>query len=498
MTTDTYGSLVSKQREIKLLNGVSGLLGWDQETYMPHKAGEVRAEQLALLAGLIHDRVAAPEIGDLLGKLEKGSLEPAKAAVVRETRRVFDREVKIPKELVEEMARTTSRAQEAWAKARKEKDFPAFAPWLEKVIDLKKRAAKLLALPGQDLYDALLDDYEPGCTVKELTALFEGLEKKLVPLVKKIQASSRKPRIDVLERNYPRAKQEEFGRLVAADMGFDFEGGRLDVSAHPFCSGLSPDDVRITTRYAENDLTGSLFGIMHEAGHGLYEQGLDRKSFGTPLAEACSTGVHESQSRLWENMVGRSRPFWKHYYPKLRGVFPDQLADVPEDDFLLAVNDVRPSFIRTEADEVTYNLHVLLRFEIERDLLSGKLRVGDLPSFWNKKLEKLLGIVPPDDSQGCLQDIHWSFGLFAYFPTYTLGNCYAAQFHAKARGELDLDARLAKGDLKPLREWLRKNVHERGQLYRPKELVERVTGKPPSSEAFTSYLEAKYGALFGF
>jgi carboxypeptidase Taq len=497
MTTETYDKLVATAREIRLLSGINGLLGWDQETYMPPKSAEIRADQLALLAGMIHDRVVAPEIEGLLATLEKEKLPADRAAVVREGRRLYDRERKLPKELVEEIARTTSRSQEAWAKARKEKDFSQFAPWLEKVIGLKRQAAKHLGAPGQDPYDALLDEFETGATSVELTALFSTLEAALVPLVKKIVGAKKKPRVEILERHYPRAKQEEFGRLVASDMGFDFEAGRLDVSAHPFCSGLQPDDVRITTRYREDDLTGSLFGIMHEAGHGLYEQGFDRKYFGTALADACSTGIHESQSRLWENMVGRSRAFWKHYYPKLRQVFPEPLADVSEADFVFAVNDVRPSFIRTESDEVTYNLHVLLRFEVERDLLSGKLPVSGLPRFWNDKMEKLLGVRPADDAQGCLQDIHWAFGLFAYFPTYTLGNCYAAQFFAAARKELDLDAKLAKGELRPLREWLRKKVHERGGFFRPKDLVKDVTGAPPSSAAFVSYLEAKYAELYG-
>ncbi len=295
-----YDKLVARQKEIKLLAGVSSLAAWDQETYMPAKAGEVRSEQLALLAGLIHDRAVASEIGDLLGQLEKEKdrLPAGPAANLREARRTYDREKKLPKELVEELARTTSLAQEAWAKARKASDFASFAPSLEKVLELKRQVAKHVGAPGQDPYDVLLDEYEPGETTKGLTELFTALEKDVVPLVRAIVASPRKPRIEILSRNYPRAKQEEFGRLVANDMGFDFDAGRLDVSAHPFCSGFAPTDVRITTRYAEDDLTGSLFGIMHEAGHGLYEQGVDLSQFGTPLAEACSTSVHKSQSRL--------------------------------------------------------------------------------------------------------------------------------------------------------------------------------------------------------
>jgi carboxypeptidase Taq len=497
MAETTYERLVARQKELKLLGGVSGLLGWDQETFMPEKAAEVRSEQIALVAGIVHDRAVAAEIGDLLDALGSEKLAPGPAANVREARRVYDRERKLPKELVEELAKTTSRAQEAWAKARKANDFPAFAPWLEKVLELKRQVARYVGAPGKEPYDVLLDEFEPGATSAELTRVFKTLELALVPLVKKIVASPRKPRVEVLERHYPRAKQEEFGRLVAADMGFDFGGGRLDISAHPFCSGLAPDDVRITTRYAENDLTGSLFGIMHEAGHGLYEQGLRRETFGTALSEPCSTAIHESQSRLWENQVGRSPAFWQHYYPRLKGVFPESLGDVDLPAFVFAINDVRPSLIRTEADEVTYNLHVALRFEVERDLLSKKLPVSDLPRFWNQKMETMLGITPPDDARGCLQDVHWSFGLLGYFPTYTLGNCYAAMFYAKARADLGLDAKLARGELKPLREWLREKVHGKGMLHGPKALVKEVTGEEASPDELVRYLNRKYGELYG-
>lgn len=491
-----YARLVERQREIKLLGGVNALLGWDQETYMPPKAGEVRSEQLALLAGLLHDRFVSPEIGSLLSQLEKSKLDPEPAANVRETRRAYDRETKLPKELVSELARTTSLAQDAWQKARKANDYASFAPHLEKVLGLKRQVAKHVD-PSKEPYDVLLDEHEPGMTSAQLTQLFSALAAELAPLVKKIVASPRKPRVELLRKKFAPAKQEEFGKLVARDMGFDFEAGRLDVTAHPFCSGFAPTDVRITTRYKEDELTESLFGIMHEAGHGLYEQGLDPKHFGTPLAEACSTGVHESQSRLWENLVGRSRPFWKHYYPKLRAIFPQELADVSENDFVFAINEVTPSLIRTEADEVTYNLHVIVRFEIERDLLSGKLPVADLPKAWNAKMKDLLGIVPPSDADGCLQDVHWSFGLMGYFPTYTLGNLYASQLYAKARADLDLDRKLEQGDLRPLRQWLLEKVHRRGMFLRPAQLIAEVTGKAPSQDDFVRHLKSKYGELYG-
>jgi carboxypeptidase Taq len=494
--TATYARLCEKQREIKLLGGVNALLGWDQETYMPPKAAEVRSEQLALLAGLIHDRVASPEIGGLLAELEKTKLEPEPAANVRETRRFYDRETKLPKELVSELARTCSLAQEAWVKARKANDFPAFAPFLTKLLELKREAARKID-PSRDAYDVLLDEHEPGMTTAQLTQLFSGLAAELAPLVKKIVASPKKPRVEITRRKFPREKQEELGRLVARDMGFDFEAGRLDVSPHPFCSGFAPSDVRITTRYKEDEMTESLFGIMHEAGHGLYEQGFRPEHFGTPLAEACSTGVHESQSRLWENMVGRSRAFWRCYWPTLKTLFPGQLADVSESDWVFAINEVVPSLIRTEADEVTYNLHVIVRFEIERDLLSGRLPVADLPHAWNAKMQALLGVTPPTNSDGCLQDVHWSFGAFAYFPTYTLGNLYAAQLHAKASKELDLEKKLEKGELAPLKQWLRENVHRKGMFVRPAKLIEEVTGKPPRMDDFVAYLKKKYGELYG-
>lgn len=493
-----YERLVGLQRQLKLLSGASSLLGWDQETYMPSKGTELRADQLALIAGIWHERFVGGELGALLEKCERteDSLDDAARVNLRETRRAYDRATKLSKELVEEIAKTTSLAQEAWAKARKANDFSAFAPWLEKVLVLKRRVAAAIGRKGQNAYDVLLDEYEPDETTEGLTALFDELEAGVVPLLKRIVASKRKPRSEILVRRYPREKQEAFGRRVAGDMGFDFDAGRLDVSAHPFCSGIVPTDVRITTRYDENDLTGALFGIMHEAGHGLYEQGLDARWLGTPLAEACSTGVHESQSRLWENQVGRSRPFWSHYFPELKKTFADSLRDVNLDDFVFAVNEVKPSLIRTEADEVTYNLHVLLRFQVERDLLSMKLAVSDLPRFWNEKMEELLGITPPTDADGCLQDIHWSLGAFAYFPTYTLGNVYAAQLFAKARAELDLDRKLAKGELRPLREWLLEKVHRRGMFLRPRALIEDVTGKAPSVADFVKYLETKYGELY--
>lgn len=499
MSQAAYARFVALSKEIKTLSSIGSLLYWDQETMMPQKGAEFRAQQIGAISALSHDRFVSDEMGRLLDELAgpaaSGALGPEAAANVRETRRLFDREKKLPTELVKEIAETQSLAQEAWVRARKADSFAEFAPWLEKNIALQKKVAELVGYEKEP-YDALLDVYEPGARAAEIAPLFAALRAEIVPLVQAIQRSGRRP--PALEGRFPREKQREFSLAVARDMGFDFEAGRLDISAHPFCSGFHPGDVRMTTRYDESDFRGALFGVMHEAGHALYEQGLDPRHTGTPMGEAASTGIHESQSRLWENLVGRSRPFWRHYYPKLQATFPDALGSLPFDDFYFAVNEVEPSLIRVEADEVTYNLHILLRFEIEQGLFAGRLSVSELPSLWKDKMEEYLGLRPPNDADGVLQDVHWSAGLFGYFPTYTLGNLFAAQFFAQAKKEIgDLDAKIGCGELAPLREWLREKIHRRGMLYRPQELCEAVTGKKLEPANFTGYLKTKFGELYG-
>lgn len=512
MSDVAYERFVSKTKEVRALQSIGSVLHWDQETQMPPKGAEQRAEQLGLITGIAHDRFVSPELGALLDELagpaalplredlrssatEPRALDPARAANVRETRRLYDRERKLPRELVEEIAKTTSLAQEAWVLARKASDFAAFAPWLEKNLGLQKRVAELVGYETEP-YDALLDQYEPGARARDIAPVFAALRKEIVPLVAAIAASKRRPA--PIAGRFPKDAQRELNLAVARDMGFDFDAGRLDVSAHPFCSGFHPQDVRMTTRYDEEDFRGSLFGVMHEAGHGLYEQGLDPRNFGTPMGEAASTGIHESQSRLWENLVGRSRAFWKNYYPKLQAAFPEALSQLSSEAFYFSVNEVEPSLIRTEADEVTYNLHILLRFEIEQALFSGALEVAELPGVWTKKMQEYLGITPPDDAQGVLQDVHWSCGLFGYFPTYTLGNLYAAQIFATARREVpDLEGKIGRGELRPLREWLREKIHRHGMLLRPNALCEKVTGEPLNARHFNAYLKAKFGELYG-
>jgi carboxypeptidase Taq len=493
---DAYADLIRRWKEAAVLGSCAAVLGWDERTYMPRNGSAHRAEQLALLARLGHERVTDPKIGELLGKLESQPLDPDQSANVRELRRAYDRAVKLPPELVEAMARVTTQAQQAWTDARAASDFAKFRPWLEKIVALKRREADAVGYKDHP-YDALIDEFEPGTTTKSIRELFASLEKELVPLVAELLAAKRKPNREILHREFPVAEQERFGREAAKAIGFDFESGRLDITTHPFCSGTGPGDCRITTRYNPKHFNESFFGILHECGHGIYEQNLAHDHYGEPLGTACSFGIHESQSRLWENQVGRSRPFWECFFPKAQQSFKS-LVGVSLDDFLFAINDVQASFIRVEADEVTYNLHIILRFNLEHALMSGDLKPADVPGAWNEAMKKSFNLTPPDDKHGCLQDIHWSFGGIGYFPTYTLGNLYAAQFMDQARKDLgDLDADFRKGEFGRLKTWLTEKIHRHGQRYRPPELCERVTGKPPSHAPFMQYLKSKYRPLFG-
>jgi carboxypeptidase Taq len=496
-----YDELIQRFKETRLLESIGSVLGWDERTYMPPKGGAHRAEQMALLARLGHEQLTSPRVGELLGVVEGGpqakDADTAAAVNVREIRRVYDIAVKVPGSLVEELARVTTRAQGIWQEARKNNDFKTFAPWLEKIVALKRQEAQAIGYRGVP-YDALLDQYEPGATTAEITRLFAELRQELVPLVAAIAASGKKPRADLFERDYPLDRQHLFGQAAAAAIGFDFTAGRLDTTAHPFCSGLGPGDCRLTTRYHPREFNQGFFGILHEAGHGIYEQGLDPEHFGTPMGSAVSLGIHESQSRLWENQVGRSRPFWEHFFPRARQVFPGTLDDVSLDDFLFAINKVSKSFIRVEADEATYNMHIILRFELEQALIAGDLKPADVPGAWNDTFQQSLGLMPPSAAQGCLQDIHWSMGGLGYFPTYTLGNLYAAQLMDKAKEELgDVDADFRVGKFDRLKRWLNDKVHRPGQKYRSRQLAEKITGQTLSTRPLVNYLRKKYGTLYG-
>jgi carboxypeptidase Taq len=513
-----YDELIRRARELATLGSCSALLGWDEQTYMPRRGADHRGSQMALLAGLYHERATDPRIGEVLSNVEGSALisdpESVAAANVRELRRTYERRVRLPKTLVEELARTTSLAQGEWVAARSANDFGQFCPWLEKIFQLKRYESACLQ-SGFSVYDPLIDEYEPGATSAELAVLFEEVRRELVPMISAITEATRQRTAGrsagpnaagpgnsdseaALRRFYPLDRQKVFGEGVAAAIGFDFSRGRLDVTAHPFCSGIGPGDCRITTRYDEHHFSEAFSGILHEIGHGLYEQGLDQAHYGTPMGEAASLGVHESQSRLWENAVGRSRAFWAYWFPLARSIFHEALSDVTLDQFHAALNRVMPSLIRVSADEATYNLHIIVRFELEQELLSGNLPAADLPTAWNQKYHETLGVTPPDHATGCLQDIHWSAGLIGYFPTYTLGNLYAAQLFAQAETDLGgLDDTFARGDFRGLLQWLRAQVHCQGQRYRPAALIERITGRKPDHRPLIETLRKRYGELYG-
>jgi carboxypeptidase Taq len=412
--------------------------------------------------------------------------------------RDYEKRTKLPQRLVEELTKASVLGQQAWVTARHDNNFTAFAPHLKTLFALKREQAEAQGY-REHIYDALLDDFEPNVTAAEVARVLADLRNQLVPLVQQIQQSSRRPRQEVLAGHFPASEQEKFGKQMAAAMGFDFNRGRLDVTHHPFCSSMGPHDCRITTRYDEQFFNSAFFGILHEAGHGMYDQGLRSDWYGLPPGSYLSLGIHESQSRMWENLVGRSHAFWEYAYPQLQSFFSSALGNVPLADFYFAINAVEPSLIRVEADEATYNLHIIIRFELEMALVSGELPVNDLPGAWKEKYQQYLGIEPPNDADGCLQDIHWSAALIGYFPTYSLGNLYAAQFFQQADHDLGgLHAQFQRGEFRPLLEWLHTQIHSRGHCYSASELVQLVTGKPLSSAPFISTLTAKLQPLYGF
>lgn len=485
-------------REVCLLRHAQALLGWDQETYMPPRGVEERAEQLAFLQGLIHERTVSPAVARALETADAGSgtgTEDPDGPFLRAWKRRYDRAVKLPAELVVRLARATGLGQARWAEAKKSSDFSIFQPSLEEILGLTVESAGLIGY-REHPYDALLDEYEPWMTTAEVDRLFTDLRDSLGPLVRSI-AGARQVRDDFLYRSYPVDAQEAFGRRVLAAMGFPSERGRLDVSMHPFTTTLGSDDVRITTRYNERNIKSALFGTIHECGHALYELGFSEKIRGTILADGTSLGIHESQSRMWENMIGRGMAFWTRWYPVLKSSFPGLLDDVPLDIFYRGINKVEGSLVRVEADEVTYSLHIVLRFLLEKDLVTGALTVKDLPEAWRAMSKDILGKVPEKDADGVLQDIHWSMGAIGYFPTYALGNLYGAQFHAALLRDIpDLEDRILAGDLAGVSEWLGRKIHSAGASRTAAELALEVTGSPLDSSWFVRYLADKYSEIY--
>jgi carboxypeptidase Taq len=489
----TYAELIRLSREKTVLASSLAILQWDAEICMPRGGVEHRGNQMALLAGLLHDRATDPRIGDMLASLEgdadAGDAESAESVNLREMRRDYDRETKLPRALVEEMARVSALSSQAWSDARDNDDFKSFAPFLTRTFELAREKADTLGYV-EVRYDALLEDYEPGMTTRELSALFTDLVPRLVPVVQSLRAIPKPAALD--GREFAIDAQRAFSEGVAVKLGFDPGTGRFDLGPHPFCTMIGPGDVRIALRYHADNFPAGFLAVMHETGHALYEQGLDTAHYGTPMGEAVSLGIHESQSRLWENYVGRSTGFWQHFYPGLRSAF-DALDGVSPDEFRAAMNYVRPGMIRVQADEVTYNLHIAIRFELERALLAGELEAIDVPAAWNAQYEKYLGIRPDSDRNGCLQDIHWSEGLIGYFPTYTLGNVYAAQlFEAAEVAVGPLEEAFARGDFAALHEWLGANVYRHGKRYRATDLVERATGHGANPSALIESLTRRY------
>ncbi len=482
---------------VRDIEAAANVLEWDQETYMPDGAAGARAQQIATLRQLAHERFTTDELAGLVDALAVADgLSEADAALVRVTRRALDRKRRLTPDVVARFAAAVSAAKQAWKKAREENAFPAFAPHLERLIDINVEMAEALGYDDRR-YDALLEEYEPGMTTAEIETVFSDLRGRLVPIVQAI-ADAEPVDDGLMTLSYDTGRQWDFGMAVLRDIGYDFSRGRQDLSAHPFTTSFSITDVRLTTRVNERFLPSALFGTLHEAGHGLYEQGVAPAFDRSPLAEGASLGMHESQSRLWENLVGRSEAFWRRYYPKLQKVFPDQLGGVEMSAFYRSINRVAPSLIRVEADEVTYNLHIMLRFELETALIAGTLAVADLPAAWNAKMEDYLGIRPDTDADGVLQDIHWSLGVFGYFPTYSLGNLMSTQLFEQIQVDLpELERQIETGEFAPLREWLRIHVHQHGKSRDAGEILEQVTGQRLGSDSWIRYIEGKYGALYG-
>lgn len=485
------------------LGSAAGVLSWDRQTKMPPGGLELRAEQLSTLSRMAHEMTVADETGDLISSAEEATAEDPDtedAALVRLARREYDQSVRLPSRLVAELSRRTALAEAAWAEAREKSSWKTFAPHLEGILELSRESAEHLGYEEHP-YDALADVYERGSTKSGLEAMFEELKAGIVPLLREVSgspaATENEARKSPLVGDFDEGAQERFGERLITSLGYDFTRGRQDRAVHPFCIGFGPGDVRITTRFDRNWLSGALFGTVHEAGHAMYEQGVDPAYSRTPLGGGVSMGVHESQSRLWENLVGRSRPFWEHFYPALRETFPGELGDTDLEGFYRAINVAEPSEIRVEADELTYNLHILLRFELEIALLEGSLTVEEIPAAWDEKMREYLGVTPGDVSRGALQDVHWSAGLVGYFPTYAIGNVLSFQlFEAAKRDHPRIPEEIESGEFSTLLVWLRENVHRHGSRYTPEELVQHATGSPLDTAPYLAYLRKKFTKLY--
>lgn len=496
-----FQELKNRLAEIHDLNKIGWVLGWDQRVMMPPKGAAVRAEQLATLGKVAHEKFTSAEIGQLLDDLrsheESLPYDSDDASLIRVTRRDWEKARRVPAELRAEMTRAAAQANPVWVEARKKSDFALFLPALQRNVELKHKYVECFD-EADNIYDILLDDYEQGITTAEVKALFDELKRDLVPLINAIAGRSETVNDACMHGYFPVDKQRALCQNLIEHFGFRADSWRLDPTVHPFASNSATTDIRITTRYYEDYIGPALFGSMHECGHGLYENGVAPALERTPLCRGASLGLHESQSRMWENLVGRSRAFWQFAFPKLQAAFPEQMAGVDAEAFYRAINKVQPSLIRVEADEATYSLHIILRFELEQEVMNGTLALKDLPEAWNARMKQYLGVDVPDNARGVLQDIHWSGGMLGYFPTYALGNIISAQIWEKALAALpDLYAQFERGEFMHLREWLRDNLHRHGRKYTPKETMQKVVGGPIAVGPYVRYLKSKLGEIYG-
>jgi carboxypeptidase Taq len=495
-TQELYEQYKTRMQRIADVRNANALLQWDQETYLPPKGASFRGQQISTLSEISHRLFSEDELGTLLQELlQKDDLPSAQKRNIEKTFEDYTKNKKYTSEFVRALSDQTNKAFHAWIEARKQNVFSVYENELDKLIQLKKQEADILGYKDHP-YNALLDEFEKGCTTQLLDTTFAGLLPALRELLQKIAAW---PQVDdsFLTRDFPKQQQWDWGMYLIRQLNFDFEAGRQDLSEHPFSTSFNKYDVRITTRVDEKDFANMTWSCIHEVGHALYEQGLPETEYGLPLGEACSYSIHESQSRLWENNVGRSKVFWQHYYPQLQNHFPSQFRDISLEQFYKGINKVQPSLIRTEADEITYHFHVYIRYELEKRLIEGSLSTHDIPAFWNQHYKDLMNVEVPDDKKGCLQDVHWSHGSFGYFPTYSLGSFYAAQFFATAQLQLqDLEKEMAEGKSANLLQWLGNNIHSKGKFYTSEELCKAVTGKPLDVTYFIDYLLRKYTAIY--
>lgn len=500
-----YEELKANLAEIWDLNKVQWVLSWDQRTMMPKGGGPARAEQLATLARVIYEKSTSAALGQLIDELEPygASLDydSDEASLIRAARKDYDKLRRTPADLRVEMTRTAALASQRWVEARKQANFEHFRPLLEQTIELKQRYIECYS-PYDQAYDVLMDDFEHGMTTAQTQVIFDQLKQGLVPIITAVaeRAAVDPDRVSdaCLHGHFPVDQQRAFILTILERFGFSPDSWRLDPTVHPFASNSSPTDIRITTRYYENFLNSALFGSMHECGHGLYENGVSPSLYRTPLARGASLGLHESQSRMWENLVGRSRPFWRFFYPRIQQAFPEALGGVEMETFYRAINRIHPSLIRVEADEATYNLHIILRFELEQSLISGVLEARDAPAAWNERMQAYLGVDVPNDAQGVLQDIHWSSGQMGYFPTYSFGNIIACQIWEVVRQDIpDLDEQFERGEFSQLREWLRDHLHQHGRKFTPQETLQKVVGGPIAVEPYLAYLKSKAADVYG-